>query len=183
MVAASLPLFTAFRHPGTVRQPPSHRICLPFVMRAAPAPFHRSAQNTAFHIRMGGQAGSAATFRPLVRSKSAGWLANTLNLCAATACQTFTTLTSCGGPSNTLQFNDFRAFTGFLRNVVAGHFTASTLSDAIWLTTSPLRSSPDGQGNHRDLRFGLPSSRRVTYCIRIGRLISSILVPRTVNPS
>ncbi|MNY42560.1 hypothetical protein D3C86_1774630 [compost metagenome] len=45
-------------------------------------------------------------------------------VCSNGLLEAFTTLTRCGSPCDTLQLDNFCAFTGFLRDVVAGDFAA-----------------------------------------------------------
>ncbi len=111
-------------------------------MRAArPAPFI-ILREYSLNIRMSGQQ-VLLTFKPLVRSKSAGWLARTLNCEQQRPAGNLRHVHGLRMYRNALQLDNFGTFTRFLRDVITAILPPSTLSDAMWLTTSPFL--PGGQ--------------------------------------
>ena len=66
--------------------------------------------------------------------------------------ETLTTFTGRGSPGDTLQLNHFRAFTGFLRDVVAGDFTAQYVIRRNVADHIPFRCLTV-KGDYRDLRL------------------------------
>ena len=87
-------------------------------------------------------------------------------VCSNSLLEAFATLTRCGRPGNPLQFDDFGAFTGFLRNVITGDFTAQhvirrDVADYIAFVRLTV------QRDHRNFRL-VCHFNGVTYGVRIG---------------